>query len=205
MAKRLAVAGQRVLLIALASTGAVACGIALKRPAQATAEESTRTAETSQASTGRSTTLPLPDENSAAGPQLKEHWARIAQLRFDEGRYASAMVAAEQVLERAPGDVEAEALMTLAGMRIANASVARLQSGNGAVSERARTEMTLLADALRGPAAVRVEDAPTPLHSVPASRGAAVRRVPTSAAPAQPTGRTTPRAGASDPFRNIGN
>ncbi|RBK85079.1 hypothetical protein BRN77_06055, partial [Xanthomonas oryzae pv. oryzae] len=80
------------------------------------------------------------EDAGRADPTRKEPWVRIAQLQFDRANYARAIVAAQEVLQRDPNDLVADGVLTVAGFRIANQSLQRLQGRGALVSGTARKE-----------------------------------------------------------------
>lgn len=143
------------------------------------------------------------EEAARADPTRKEPWVRIAQLQFDRANYAHAIVAAEEVLQRDPDDLVADGVMTVAGFRIANQSLQRLQTRGALASETARKEAETLAATLRSTMGDAILAPPAPAK--PARKPArAVRRAADAAAPAAPTAPSRPAPSAdSDPFKNI--
>lgn len=156
------------------------------------------------------------DAASKADPGRKEPWVRTAQLQFDKGNYARAILAAEEVLQRDPTDLVADSVLTVGGFRIANQSLNRLK-GNGALaSGTARTEAELLVSTLKatmgddivgGP----VKSAPArsstkPSRTSRAGRGStpATSSQPASEAPTADPIAAPEKKPSSDPFHNIG-
>jgi len=90
------------------------------------------------------------NEAAKADPTRKEAWVRSAQLQFDAGNYGRAIVAAEEVLKRDPGDLIADSVLTVGGLRVASQSLQRLRN-NGALatSDSARKEAEQLAATMR--------------------------------------------------------
>nr|WP_246333282.1 tetratricopeptide repeat protein [Stenotrophomonas tumulicola] len=144
------------------------------------------------------------EEAAKSDPTRKEPWVRIAQLQFDRGNYARAIVAAEEVLQRDPDDLVADGVMTVAGFRIANQSLQRLQGRGALSSDTARTEAKTLADTLRatmGDAVIEPEKE-QPKRTVRRTRRAAT---PAPAAATQPAARPAASQPANaDPFKNVG-
>ncbi len=148
-------------------------------------------------------------EAAKADPSRKEPWVRIAQLQFDKGNYAHAILAAEEVLQRDPDDLVADSVLAVGGFRIANQSLQRLR-GNGALaSNTARTEAELLVKTLRetmGEGIMR--PAPEP-ESQPRRRSGTARRAPVAPSAKavslpEPERQKEQAPASSDPFKNIG-
>ena len=143
------------------------------------------------------------NDAARADPLRKEPWVRMAQLHFDAGNYGRAIVAAEEVLQRDPVDPVADSVLTVAGLRVAEQSLQRLQ-GNGAIaSESARAEAGRLAATMRATLGAEILAGPEDAKPRPARR----RSVPArrAAAPAAPA---TPAQGSGEaianPFGGIG-
>lgn len=142
-----------------------------------------------------------------ADPTRKEPWVRTAQLQFDKGNYAHAIIAAEEVLQRDPDDLVADGILTVSGFRIANASLQRLQGRGALSSATARREAETLATTLKSTMGddILASDEPKqsekPRSRQPRRRAAAAPR-PAERAPA-PEPKDTP-APSANPFQNIG-
>lgn len=147
-------------------------------------------------------------EAAKADPSRKEPWVRAAQLQFDRGNYASAILAAEEALQRDPTDIVADSVLAVGGFRIANQSLLRLR-GNGALaSETARAEAELLVKTLRETMGEQIMSAGAAPRPEPARRTgrSAARTTPAVARPAaaaEPAKKKN-EAPAADPFKNIG-
>lgn len=144
-----------------------------------------------------------------ADPTRKEPWVRTAQLEFDRTHYARAIVAAEEVMQRDPDDIVADGILTVAGFRIANHALQRLQGRGALASETARREAESLATTLRETMGPAILAEPEPEPARPArrtARSAPARRAQPAPAPAPAASAEAPApAGASgDPFKNIG-
>ncbi len=137
-------------------------------------------------------------------PTRKEPWVRIAQLQFDRGDYARAIVAAEEVLQRDPDDLVADGVITVAGFRVANQSLQRLHQRGALASDTARTEAETLANTLRSTMgdSILAPEPPRPKRKARPARRAASSA---SAAPAStPAAAPSRNSGNSDPFKSIG-
>jgi len=144
-----------------------------------------------------------------ADPTRKEPWVRTAQLQFDKGNYAHAIIAAEEVLQRDPDDLVADGILTVSGFRIANTSLQRLQGRGALSSETARREAETLATTLKSTMGddILASDEPKQAEKprAPRRRAAAAPR-PAERAPAPAASREPKEAPApnSNPFQNIG-
>lgn len=70
-------------------------------------------------------------EASAAYPGDKTPWANIAQSRYESGQYGEAITNAQEVLLRDPNDKSANAIIAVAGLRLANRSLGDLSRQSG--------------------------------------------------------------------------
>ncbi|PTT59343.1 hypothetical protein DBR34_15315 [Stenotrophomonas sp. HMWF003] len=162
------------------------------------------TAETQVTTVGSEAAIKSFEDAARADPTRKEPWVRIAQLQFDQGQYARAIVAAEEVLQRDPDDLVADGVITVAGFRIANTSLTRLQGRGALASETARKEAKTLADTLRKTMGDAVLEDPKPKPRTPARRtGTRRTTAPATAPAAAPAARPAPSNGG-DPFQNLG-
>jgi tetratricopeptide (TPR) repeat protein len=74
-------------------------------------------------------------------PTRKEPWLRKAEIEFESENYGASILASQEALQRAPGDVHAESILTVSGLRVAVDSLARLRDEkdvNGPVHTEAR-------------------------------------------------------------------
>lgn len=143
------------------------------------------------------------NDAARAAPLRKEPWVRMAQLHFDAGNYGRAIVAAEEVLQRDPGDPVADSVLTVAGLRVAEQSLQRLR-GNGAIaSESARAEAGRLAATMRATLGAEILVAPEAAKPRPARRRAAPARRAAAPAAASRPARASGEA-IANPFGGIG-
>lgn len=157
-------------------------------------------AEAQVAAAGTDSAVAAFQDASRSDPTRKEPWVRIAQLQFDRGDYARAIVAAEEVLQRDPDDIVADGVMTVAGFRIANQSLQRLQGRGALASETARREAKVLADTLRATMGDAVIEPEKKKPAAPVRRTRRAAPTP-ERAPAAPA---APKPTNSDPFKNLG-
>jgi len=145
-----------------------------------------------------------------ADPTLKEPWVRTAQLQFDKGNYAHAIIAAEEVLQRDPDDLVADGILTVSGFRIANASLQRLQGRGALSSETARREAETLAATLQSTMGDDIltsgqqKQAQKPRSRPPRRRAAAASPPQAGREPAVDPKPAEAPASGSNPFQNIG-
>ncbi|MGE8210026.1 MAG: tetratricopeptide repeat protein [Stenotrophomonas rhizophila] len=193
----------RPLLAMALLSGLAACSSAPKKGAVPPYDATMTTAETQVTTVGSEAAIKSFEDAARADPTRKEPWVRIAQLQFDQGQYARAIVAAEEVLQRDPDDLVADGVITVAGFRIANTSLTRLQGRGALASETARKEAKTLADTLRKTMGDAVLEDPKPKPRAPARR---TRRTaaPAAAAPAAAPAARPASSNGGDPFQNLG-
>ncbi|MGY4882599.1 hypothetical protein EI541_16140 [Xanthomonas citri pv. eucalyptorum] len=157
-------------------------------------------AEAEVTSGGAEQALKTFEDAGRADPTRKEPWVRIAQLQFDRANYARAIVAAQEVLQRDPNDLVADGVLTVAGFRIANQSLQRLQNRGALASGTARKEAETLASTLRATMGDDILQPEEPKKRKPVRN---TRRAATPVAKDPAPAKETPRASA-DPFQNLG-
>ncbi|MBD8563556.1 hypothetical protein IFU01_04645 [Oxalobacteraceae sp. CFBP 8763] len=87
-------------------------------------------------------------EAATAYPTDKTPWTRMAQTRYEAGRYGEAIVNAEEVLVRDPNDQVANSIIAVSGLRLSTRALADLSRQNN-LSGSLRTESQDLAKLLR--------------------------------------------------------
>ncbi|WP_178380523.1 hypothetical protein [Xanthomonas oryzae] len=185
-----------VLLSAL-----VGCASAPKKaPPPSSFDATMSRAEAEVTNGGPEQALKTFEDAGRADPTRKEPWVRIAQLQFDRANYARAIVAAQEVLQRDPNDLVADGVLTVAGFRIANQSLQRLQGRGALVSGTARKEAEMLASTLRATMGDDILQPDQPKKRKPVRN--ARRAAPPAAKDAAPP-KQTPNASA-DPFQHLG-
>jgi hypothetical protein len=111
-------------------------------------------------------------------PTRKEPWLRKAEVEFESENYGASILASQEALQRAPGDVQAESILTVSGLRVAVESLARLRDEkdvNGPVHTEARKLAAKLRETLGAkallpsPAAVKRKAAVAKPTAAPAS------------------------------------
>jgi len=195
-----------VLVLALLS-GLGACASTPKKAAEIPFDVTLANAEAQVATAGADAAISAFEVAAKADPTRKEPWVRIAQLQFDQNRYARAIVAAEEVLQRDPDDLVADGVLTVAGFRIANESLQRLDGRGALASETAQREAQTLVTTLRSTMgdAILEPGKPKPRATRPAARSTAASRRAAQPAAAQPAPARPARDSGADPFQNIGN
>lgn len=140
--------------------------------------------------------LSVLDDAARADPTSKAPWMRKTQLYFQAGNYGAAVVSAQEVLARDPGDHVADSYLVVSSLRIAIGTLSRMQGPEG-LSGAARTEAERLAASMRetlGQDILVPQAAQAPQPARPARRAGPAR--PAAATPAAPETRSTP----TDPF-----
>lgn len=201
----------RLLLAVAGIAGLAACasGGGTKTPAPLGYDSLMSSAEAHVAASRFDDALDAFEDAARADTTRKEPWVRSAQLYFDTGNYGRAIVSAQEVLQRDPGDTVAESVLTVAGFRVATQSLQRLQAGGALKSESAQHEARQLAAAMRktmGPEIVADPDA-APSSRAPRRRAAARPAEPASprAAVAEPAKPAKPvQRPATNPFDKLG-
>lgn len=164
-------------------------------------------------------------------PADKTPWIKLAQLHFDQGNYAQAVTAGQEVLARDPKEQEARSIVLVSSLRMAAKSLAEMRVMNqltgdarmeakkvAAILRENLGEEVLVPDINRASAAagtdVRKSDEKGELEEAkPKPRPVSRKRKPVqaqagagqaSAAPAAPAPATSsPSGGRSDPFSSL--
>jgi len=147
--KEAAKTASRSLVALLLMSTIAGCASMSKRPEPVSFDAAMSLAEAQVATGEARAAIGAFEQAAEADPARKEPWVRIAQLQFDQGSYARAMVAADQVLQIDPDDLVADGVMTVAGLRLAHQSLTRLQGRGGLASGTAQKEAQALVDVLR--------------------------------------------------------
>lgn len=90
----------------------------------------------------------LLEDATKTHPADKKPWLRLAQLHFEQGSYAQAVTAGQEVLARDPGSQEAHSIVLVSSLRIAAKSLADMSQLNE-LSGDARTEAKRVTAILR--------------------------------------------------------
>ena len=85
---------------------------------------------------------------AASYPAEKAPWLHLAQMRFDRGNYADAIVQAQEALQRDPADKQAHSIIAVSGLRLSTRSLAEL-SQQSSLGGSVRSEAQELARMLR--------------------------------------------------------
>ncbi len=194
----------RPLLGALLVTAMVGCASTPKAKAPPPSFDAVMSqAEAQVATAGADAAITAFEDAAKVDPTRKEPWVRIAQLQFDRNNYARAIVAAEEVLQRDPDDLVADGVITVAGFRIANQSLQRLQGRGALASDTARKEAETLAATLRATMGDSIL-APEKPKRAPVRRSSTPRTPAAPGTQAQPAPKQESKPASSDPFKNLG-
>ena len=90
----------------------------------------------------------LLEDATKSNPADKKPWINLAQLHFDEGNYAQAIMAGQEVLARDVRDQVARSIVLVSSLRLASKSLAEMRDFNQWTGD-ARIEAKRLASILR--------------------------------------------------------
>lgn len=90
----------------------------------------------------------LLEDATKINPADKTSWINLAQLHFDEGNYAQAVTAGQEVLARDPRDQVARSIVLVSSLRVAAKSLAEMRELNQWTGD-ARAEAKKVASILR--------------------------------------------------------
>lgn len=154
----------------------------------------------------------LLEEATRSNPTDKQPWIKLAQLHFEQGQYAQAITAGQEVLARDNANLDARSIVLVSSLRIAAKSLEELSASNQLAGDT-RTEArkvthllretlgeTVLVPANRPAAATehKRDDGAVVAEKAPVKRAA--KRAPSK--PGVPKPATANRSnGDSDPFR----
>ena len=137
-----------------------------------------------------------------AYPTDKRPWLRLAQSYFDLGDYGNAVLAAQEVVQREPGDMTAHSILAVGGLRISTAALAALR-GQNSLNSPTRAEAEQMARTLRailGETVLVPRQAATD-SAAPAPKPRSRRRATADTAPASTAKPVAPvTAPAGNPF-----
>lgn len=88
------------------------------------------------------------EDASKSSPADKKPWVNLAQLHFDEGNYAQAITAGQEVLARDAKDQVARSIVLVSSLRVAAKSLAEMRELNQWTGD-ARAEAKKVASMLR--------------------------------------------------------
>lgn len=168
-------------------------------------EASTAAVEGLLAQSKRDEAVTLLRQVAATAPERTEPWGQLAKLYFDAGDYGNAIVAADEVLKRVPGEKRAMSLRAVGGLRVATSALVALQ-GDAEMTGSARADAGKLAKALRESLGEEVLVPPVaivaPKGRRTAGQTAGRRTTPAAGTPRQaaPRGATQSPTASGDPF-----
>lgn len=170
---------RRLLGGALCVMALGACSTAPVKPVTPSLAEVMGKAAAADTAGQKEAAVALWQQAGAAYPADKSPWTRIAQTRYDAGRYGEAIVNAQEILVRDPNDQLANSIIAISGLRLSTRALADLSRQNN-LSGSLRTESQDLAKLLREslgeqvlvPPAPRARAAATPATRTPARKGA---------------------------------
>lgn len=90
----------------------------------------------------------LLEEATRSNPTDKQPWIKLAQLHFEQGRYAQAITAGQEVLARDSANLDARSIVLVSSLRIAAKSLEELRDSNQLAGDT-RTEARKVTHLLR--------------------------------------------------------
>lgn len=194
--------------VAVLISGLAACATAPKKPPVDDYAALMSKAEVEVSGLRLESALAIFTQAAKADPTRKEPWLRSAQVQFDAGNYGRAIVAAEEALQRDPGDPVADSVLTVSGLRVAAQSLQRLRSNGALASSSATREAEQLADALRATMGPEILAPPRAAKATPKRRASSRASAP-AAKPAGKSPEAAPGSGkavpaSNDPFSALG-
>lgn len=202
------------LLIASTLLGGCVTQSAESSRATPTLDAFARDAEAELAKGNRDQAVALLTQGARSYPTSAAPWLKIANIWFDAANYPSAILAANEALQRDATSQEAKSLLVVGGLRVAAGAVAGLRPTPG-VGTNVRSEAETLTNSLRAAIgeSTLVPATPSETRAVPASKRSRARPVRPVVTSNESTGsnanvnaNTTSRGatGASnDPFKSL--
>jgi tetratricopeptide (TPR) repeat protein len=139
---------RRLLGSALCVMALGACSTAPVKPVKPSLADVMGKAAAADSAGQKEAAIALWREAATAYPTDKTPWTRMAQTRYEAGRYGEAIVNAEEVLVRDPNDQVANSIIAVSGLRLSTRALADLSRQNN-LSGSLRTESQDLAKLLR--------------------------------------------------------
>jgi tetratricopeptide (TPR) repeat protein len=199
----------RVLCAVLASASLLtACGTTNGgSSSQNSLETLSREADTELSKGQREKAIVLLNQAAKEHPTSMVPWLKMANVWFEAGNYPSAILAANEVLQRDAGNQEAKSLLVVSGLRVAAGAVSGLRSPSS-VNSSARAEAEHLTSSLRTALGetVLIPAAPetAPARNKPSSAQRQNSGSPATASKAAKAApKSTPDAGGGDPFKSL--
>lgn len=129
------------LMIGCASTGS-------SSQASNMGQELVREAQQAVTSGARTRAQNLLAEATRSNPADKQPWIKLAQLHFEQGQYAQAITAGQEVLARDAANLDARSIVLVSSLRIAAKSLEELRASNQLAGDT-RTEARKVTHLLR--------------------------------------------------------
>lgn len=136
------------LLIASALLGGCATQPAESSRATPTLDAFARDADAELAKGNRDQAVAVLTQSARSYPTSAAPWLKIANIWFDAANYPSAILAANEALQRDAASQEAKSLLVVGGLRVAAGAVAGLRPTPG-VGSNVRSEAETLTNSLR--------------------------------------------------------
>lgn len=137
--------------------------------------------------------LQLLDDASRIDPAAKQPWLRKAQIHFEARQYGPAIAQAHEVLQRDVGDITAQSILAVSGLRVSAAALNQLVKANeftGVTRSEAENVARVIHQAMRDPALIAPASV-VPSSTPPGSARRGARGALRPAAPG-PTSRGNP-------------
>ena len=202
------VGGMLVLLLVQVMSGCAGVGGVQSSP---TGDDLMKEAQQAVESGAQQRAQTLLEEAARSNPADKQPWIKLAQLHFEQARYAQAITAGQEVLARDNANLDARSIVLVSSLRIAAKSLEELSAPNqlaGDTRAEARKVTLLLRETLGETVLVPAEkpaastnrkggDSAKTVGKPPVKR--TVRSKPVAPKPATAKSST----GDSDPFRSL--
>ena len=134
-----------LLCVAVITAGCATIG---ESPSANGGDQLLREAQTALKSGAKIRAQKLFEEASKSNPADKSPWINLAQLHFDDGNYAQAITAGQEVLARDAKDQVARSIVLVSSLRVAAKSLAEMRELNQWTGD-ARAEAKKVASILR--------------------------------------------------------
>lgn len=136
----------QALIASLAITGCASSGGSM--PSVDASQQLITEARHAVLSGARTRAQSLLEEATRSRPADKQPWVQLAQLHFEQGQYASAITAGQEVLARDAGNLDARSIVLVSSLRLAARSLEELSASNQLAGDT-RTEARKVAHLLR--------------------------------------------------------
>jgi hypothetical protein len=219
---------QLALIVAFAVVPLAGCMSMTSKPAtiqqkQASLDMLIKQSDSELASGKSEQAINILNKAAKENPTSMQPWLKLSNIWFNLGNYPSAILAANEVLQRDADNQDAKSILVVAGLRVAAGAITGLVQQN-TVNSSARLEAENLTKALRASLGERVlvpstvvdnsNSIPAPasqsVASAPARRRHSATAAPSNVVSASQASQVTPAAqpvsvnsGSSDPFRSL--